>query len=235
MSPRAARAVSVYTLLASVAAVLLSPLLALSYFAIPEHSKYLTGSVAAWAVPARDLLEPLVTWASPERVYATFVQAFALILPAMLVGGLAVRAGRSGVRRGELWGWRIALSGYGLAGLGLLVVFPVLFADAGGEGSILNIAYLAMMLPGMLISAIGSTVLGIALLRAAFRPLAAAWLLALALPSMVVVPTVLGHNSLGMAPIVVAWGIASRSLPGSSASSGQSSGDTLAIRPRTVR
>jgi hypothetical protein len=149
------------------------------------------------------------------------VQAFALIFPAMLVGGLAVRASRPGIRRGERWGWRIALSGYGLAGLGLLVVFPILFADAGGEGPIVNIAFLSMMLPGMLISAVGSTVLGIALLRAGFRPRAAAWLLALALPSMVVVPEVLGHNSLGMAPIVVAWGIACRHLPPRSALSRQ--------------
>ena len=58
----------------------------------------------------------------------------------------------------------------------------------------------------MFISAVGSTVLGVALLRSRYTPRLTAWLLTLAFPSMLVIPTVLGHNSLGMLPLMIAWG-----------------------------
>ena len=66
----------------------------------------------------------------------------------------------------------------------------------------------------MLISAIGSTVLGIALLRSPdrFAPRATAWLLAFAFPAMAVIPVVLGHNSLGLLAMILAWGIAGAGL-----------------------
>ena len=67
--------------------------------------------------------------------------------------------------------------------------------------------FLALLLPGMFISAIGSTVLGIALLRGRYTPRLTPWLLTLAFPSMLIIPTVLGHNSLGMVPLILAWGI----------------------------
>ena len=51
------------------------------------------------------------------------------------------------------------------------------------------------MLPGMFISAIGSTVLGIALLRSHYTPKLTPWLLTLAFPSMLIIPTVLGRVS----------------------------------------
>ncbi len=53
--------------------VLCSPLLAMSYFATEDGAKsYAAGSVQAWAEPARRLLEPLLTFASADRVYATY-------------------------------------------------------------------------------------------------------------------------------------------------------------------
>lgn len=64
----------------------------------------------------------------------------------------------------------------------------------------------------MLLSVIGSTVLGIALLRACHAPRLTAWLLALAFPLLVVASDVLGHNSLGMIPIFVAWAASGRHL-----------------------
>ena len=56
------------------------------------------------------------------------------------------------------------------------------------------------MVPGMLISIIGSTVLGIALLHAGYAPKLTAWLLALAIPLMFLASDGLGHNSLGLCP-----------------------------------
>ena len=57
----------------------------------------------------------------------------------------------------------------------------------------------------MLVSVIGSTVLGIAFLRAGYRPRLTAWVLTLALPSAVALSTLLGHNSIGLLPLMVAW------------------------------
>ena len=84
-----------YAMLAAAAAVAFGPLLALSYFGIDEGSEELSiGTVSAWADPARDLAGGLLTWASPERVYATYVQVFALLFPAVLLCALATRAQR---------------------------------------------------------------------------------------------------------------------------------------------
>jgi hypothetical protein len=61
------------------------------------------------------------------------------------------------------------------------------------------------MLPGMLLMFVGSTVLGIGLIRTAYRPRSTSWLLALSIPLMIVASDVLGHNSLGLVPLLVAW------------------------------
>jgi hypothetical protein len=205
-SPTATRRVASY-------AVAAAPLLALSYFAVPGGAEQLqSGTVRFWAEPARRLLEPLVTWAEPQRVYATFVQSFALTFPAVLLTALAVRARRTSQSRTERWGWRISIVAYAWACLGLLFVAPLLLTDPRGDGAAVGAVFLAMMLPGQLFSALGSTVLGIGLLRDRFTPRATAWLLTLAFPAMVVIPMLLGHNSLGMLPITVAWGFAGWTL-----------------------
>jgi hypothetical protein len=212
-SPATTRRVGIYAAVASVVTVAVAPLLALSYFAIPDGAEQLaSGTVRAWAEPARDLLEPLVTWAEPQRVYATFVQSFALTFPAMLLIALAVRSRRAAQSRTERWGWRISIVSYAWSCLGLLFVVPLLVADPSGHGLAIDVVFLALLLPGQLFSALGSTVLGIGLLRAGFTPRATAWLLALSFPSMVVVPEVLGHNSLGDLPVTIAWGIAGWTL-----------------------
>ena len=82
-----------YAMLAAAAAVPFAPLLALSYFGIDEGADELSvETVAAWADPARDLAGGLLTWASPDRVYATYVQMFALLFPAVLLCALTTHA-----------------------------------------------------------------------------------------------------------------------------------------------
>jgi len=207
VSDRAARLVGVYAVIAAGVAVLLAPLLALSYFGTSEGAEDLEiGTVSAWADPARDLADGLLTWASPERVYGTYVQGFALLFPAVLLCAWAARSRRRAESGGfERWSWRIALAGYGLATIGLSAAFVVLLGDSAPNGNALNVVFLALMLPGMMLSVIGSTVLGIALLRARYAPRLTAWLLALAFPLMLVGSAVIGHNSIGMVPLFVAW------------------------------
>jgi hypothetical protein len=207
MSDRATRITGLYAAIAAGAATLLSPLFALSYFATDDGAEELeTGTVVAWAEPARDLAGALLTWASPDRVYATYLQGFALLFPALFLCARAVRARRpSAAGRLERWGWRIARVGYGLVSAGLIAAAFVA-VKGSVAGAALNVVFLALIFPGFVISVIGSTVLGIALLRDRYTPKLTAWLLAMAFPSMLVVPTVLGHNSLGLMPLFLAWG-----------------------------
>lgn len=205
----AARLTGLYSVLAAAGAVLLSPLLALSYFATGSGADELeVGTVSAWADPARDLAGGLLTWASPDRVYSTYVQVFALLFPAVFLCARAVRARRP-VRSGRLErsGWLIALTGYGLAAAGLVAMS---FVMVGGDpmAAAVDPIFMALMFPGMLISVVGSTVLGIALLRARYAPKLTSWLLALAFPLMLVGSDVFGHNSVGMVPLFVAWAAA---------------------------
>lgn len=206
MSERARRWIGLYAAAAALIAVLLSPLLALSYFATEGGRAELeTGTVAAWAEPGRDLAGGLLTWASPDRVYATYWQIFALLIPAMFLCAHAARARRSSRGRTELWGWRVALTGYALEKVGFLAVFVALFV-VHVESTAVDVIFLGLGIPGLLVSAVGSTLLGIGLVRGAYRPRLTAWLLALAFPSLLVVPAFLGNLSLGLVPFLVAWG-----------------------------
>ncbi len=206
MSERARRWIGLYAAVAALIAVLLSPLLALSYFATEDGRAELeTGTVAAWAEPGRDLAGGLLTWASPDRVYATYWQIFALLIPAMFLCAHAARARRSSRGRTELWGWRVALTGYALEKVGFLAVFVALFV-VHVESTAVDVIFLGLGIPGLLVSAVGSTLLGIGLVRGAYRPRLTAWLLALAFPSLLVVPAFLGNLSLGLVPFLVAWG-----------------------------
>jgi hypothetical protein len=205
MSDRARRLSGLYAVVAAAVAVLLAPLLALSYFATSEGVEELEmGTVSAWAEPGRDVAGGLLTWASADRVYSTYVQAFAILFVGVFLCALAVRTRRTPAGGNERWGWRIALTGYGLTAIGVLgVSFGLVTGDAANPA--VDVAFIAFLLPGMFISVIGSTVLGIAFLRAGYRPRLTAWLLTLAFPSMVALSTLLGHNSIGLLPLMVAW------------------------------
>jgi hypothetical protein len=206
MSDRATRLTGLYAVIAAGAAILLSPLLALSYVATDEGADELeSGTVSAWADPARDLVGGLLTWASPERVYGTYFLLFWVLFPAVFLCARAVRARRPAARgRLERLGWQMALFGYGF-GVVSLIVATVILVEGSTAGKAVDVVFLALMVPAMAIDVIGSTLLGIALLRDRYEPKLTAWLLALVLPSMLVVPGVLGNLSLGLLSVFLAW------------------------------
>lgn len=206
------RRLAVYAVAAACTAVVIAPLLALAWFATGDGAETAaTGTVAAWAEPASSALRPLLTFADPDAVYATYLVLMAVAFPAIPLATLASRSRRTGDRTAlERWGWRLAISGYVLAAVALAVV-AVLFVVSAD--ALANIVFLAGMLPGMLLSLVGSTTLGVALLRSRFRPRAVPWLLALAVPLWVVGGFVLGHNSLGLLPLFVAWALAAKAWP----------------------
>ena len=71
----------------------------------------------------------------------------------------------------------------------------------------LNVVFLALLVPGILLSTLGSSVLGLSLVRSQYAPRATAWLLAISFPGWIVGSFVLGHNSLGLIPLFLAWGV----------------------------
>lgn len=78
MRARTSLVVRSYAVTAAVLATLSSPFLALAYFATVDGAESLEmATVAAWAEPARDAAGVLVTFASPDRVYSSYVQLLA--------------------------------------------------------------------------------------------------------------------------------------------------------------
>lgn len=121
------------------------------------------------------------------------------------------RRRRTSRSRSERWGWRIARTGYTLDTAGLVGVFFALI-PGHADSAVADVFFLALLLPGILLSSVGSTVLGIAFVRNGYRPRATAWLLTLALPATVVLPVLLGNNSLGLVPLMLGWGVAGLDL-----------------------
>jgi energy-converting hydrogenase Eha subunit A len=209
MSARTNSRIGVYAVVAAATAILISPLLAMAYFATADGAEYLAvATVAAWAGPGRELLGGLVTWSSADRVYATYTQVMAVMFPAVFLTALATRAQRPQPRtRVERSGWGIALAGYAMFGAGLLVS-AILLLPGDTSRALVDVGFLALMAPGILFSVIGSTVLGVVFLRSDDQPRLTAWLLVLAVPLLITGSAVLGHNSFGVLPLFLAWAAA---------------------------
>lgn len=206
MSERRTRLIGLYAVLAACVAAVVSPLLALSYFATSGGVQQLDNqTVSMWAVPGRHLAGGLLTWASPVRVYGTYWLVFWLLFAAVFLCARAAHARRpADVGRLERWGWRMALVGYGLGAVGGLSALSILI-DGSAENVVIDVAFVVLMLPAIVIDGIGSTVLGIALLRNRYQPRITAWLLVLAFPSIVVISFLFGNFSLGLLPVLAAW------------------------------
>lgn len=200
MNPSIARTAGIAAVAASAATVLIAPLHALARFATEDGASDLASPVvAAWARPARDIAGGLLTFGDPDTVYTTYGKYWLIFMVAVLACALAMRARRPvPMRRAERWGWRIALAGYGLTAAGSLVSYWTPYVDAG---------FAALTLPGQLLSTIGNTLLGVALLRAHARPRLTGWLLALDLPLSLLFITV-GSMATGVLPFALAWGAA---------------------------
>src|ERR671914_334188 len=87
------RSIGLYAVAAALASLFITPLLGLAYFATEHGREELeTGSISAWAEPARDAAGSLLTFAGPDRVYSTYLQAFAVFFPAVLLTAFLVRS-----------------------------------------------------------------------------------------------------------------------------------------------
>ena len=153
----------------------------------------------AWSDPARAALRPLLDWGDPDLVYVTYGKIWLPVFVAFTLCAFVVRRRRqpSGF---EKWAWRIALTGYVWA---CVSVFGDYWTQwTGTPNALLDLSFL-VGLPGLLLTLVGSTLLGIALLRNGLRPRAAAWLLTLTIPVAVVALQV---TSMGSAALAVMFG-----------------------------
>lgn len=183
---------------------------ALSRFATEDGKSDLDiAAVRVWAEPAADVLSPLLTWADPEAVYLTYGKLWLPVFVAFTLCAFVVRRRRQehGVVRGaEKWGWRVALTGYVLACVSVGAEYWTMWTSI--NDGLLDGIFLAS-LPVMLVTMLGSTFLGIVLIRRGLG--LPAWLLAIAFPGVFVISTVTSLGSVVL-PIAFAFGILGRRI-----------------------
>jgi hypothetical protein len=162
--------------------------------------------VRLWSDPARNALRPLLDWANPDTVYLTYGKIWLPVVAGFTLCAFVLHRRRSPAGF-EKWAWRVALTGYVCAVAGFFCVYYTQFT---AENAFFGVAF-AITLLGLLITLIGSTMLGIALLRNGFRPRATSWLLALNIPLAIVI---LQITSLGNAilPIAFAYAVVGRQI-----------------------
>lgn len=168
---------------------------------------------AAWAEPAMELLAPLLTWAGPDVVYVTYGKVW---LPAF-VGFTACayvvyrRRQPEGVEKGV---WRLVLTGYAIACVGVFLEYWTQWTGNyngdGIEAMFFSVAW-AVMLPGLLLTLIGSTALGITLLVEGFRPALPPVLLAAMIPLAVAILQVTSMGSAAL-PVMFAFALLGRRI-----------------------
>jgi len=160
-----------------------------------------------WARPAADLLGPLLDWGDPDLVYVTYGKLWLPVFVAFfLCSWVTYRLRRpTGFERGV---WRVMVVAYGAAVVDVVLEY---WTQWTAEPTALLDIVFVVGIPFILVTVLGSTVLGITLLRNGFRPRASAWLLTLTVPGLFVIPmfTSLGNITL---PIAFAFGLIGRQL-----------------------
>jgi hypothetical protein len=162
-----------------------------------------------WSDPARDLFQPLLDWGNPDAVYLSYGKIWLPIFAAFTLCAFVVHRRRqaAGIVHGaETWAWRIALTGYVLACISVAAEYWTMWTSI--NDALLDGVFMAT-LPVMLVTMLGSTFLGIVLIRRGLG--LPAWLLAGAFPGVFVISAV---TSLGnvVLPIAFAFGILGRRL-----------------------
>ncbi|MGK5685190.1 hypothetical protein [Actinoplanes sp. URMC 104] len=180
----------------------LAPVHALSRFATADGAPDLDSPVVrAWAEPAADGLRPLLSWSDSETVYTTYGRLWTPLILAAVACAVLVRRRREPTGA-ERWAWRVVLTAYGLMAVSVLGDYFTPWRDE-------SFAYLGI--PAVLLGLAGSSVLGVVLYRRGFRPRATAVLLAAWLPLFFGLSMLIAMGA-GLLPMLLAWGLAGRSL-----------------------
>jgi hypothetical protein len=189
--------------------ILIGIMHSLARFATEDGQEDVTALTRAWADPARSVLGPLLTFTDADRVYLVYGMLWGPLFLVALGCAVVVRRRRaqSGIGGGERWAWRVHLTGLTLFTLGGFAAYY------GGwiNPAMVDGAFVALVIPGVLLTLIGGTWLGIVLLRRGFRPRVTAVLLALIFPLMIAVSSLMSLGS-GFIPMLIAWGFAGRAI-----------------------
>jgi hypothetical protein len=156
-----------------------------------------------WSDPARDFFRPLLDWANPDAVYLTYGKIWFPVFAAFTACAFVLYRRRRPTGFEKL-AWRFALVAYCWACVAVLVTYWTQWTHVTG---FLDLAFLVLDVPAVLLTSIASTTLGITLLRRGFRPRVTAWLLALEIPLMLLLNMVTSMGS-GALPEMFAFGIA---------------------------
>jgi hypothetical protein len=224
-SPEQVRLTGLAAMVGGALGVLVSPLYSLAYFATDDGAAEAESAwVQAWAEPARDLLDPLLTFASPDVVRLTYGKLFLFIWMGILAGlvGLHARhAGRGG--RLERWGFRASA-----VGLVLLVVGA--FAGFWLE---LELAFIAFLVPGLLLLVFGSSIFGLGTWRAGVPSRVGALLLVVGgFPGTVLISEIATLGG-GLVLVYLAWAVLGHALRSDSSRQPHHIASGTATRPRS--
>jgi hypothetical protein len=168
---------------------------------------------AAWAEPAANLLSPLLGWADPDIVYITYGKVWFPVFVAFTLCAYVVYRRRQPAGF-ERWMWRMSIAGYALASVGVFLDYWTQWTgNYNGDGieSALFTAGWFVSLPGLLLTLLCSTVLGITLLAKRFRPTLPAVLLTLIIPFAFVILQVTSLGSVAV-PAMFAFAILGRRI-----------------------
>ena len=169
---------------------------------------------AAWAEPAADLLTPLLGWADPDLVYVHYGKIWLPVFVAFTLCACVVYRRRQPAGW-ERWAWRAAIPAYALACVAVFLDYWTQWTaggyQAGGVQEALFTLGWFVTVPGLLLTLLCSTVLGVTLLAKRFRPVLPALLLALVLPLAVGILQVTSMGSLAL-PVMFAFGILGRRI-----------------------
>jgi hypothetical protein len=155
--------------------------------------------VRAWSDPARAALRPLLDWGSPDTVYLTYGKLWLPVFVAFTLAAFAVRRRRTPTGA-ERWAWRVVLVAYPLACLSVAAEYWTQWGAQ--DDDLLDVVFLAS-LPVVLVTMLGSSFLGVVLVRRGLG--AGAWLLALTFPLVFVISAV---TSLGNVVLPIVFGFA---------------------------
>lgn len=160
-----------------------------------------------WSDPARHAFRPLLDWADPDLVYVTWGKIWLPVFLAFTLCAFVVHRRRRPVGF-ERWAWRVALTGYVAACASVAGEYWTSYATP--HQAIVDGLFPLTVL-AMLTTLVGSTALGISLLRRGFRPRTPAVLLALAIPEMIAITQITSMGSVAL-PIAFAFGMLGRRI-----------------------
>jgi hypothetical protein len=169
-SPDRVRATGLTAMAGGALGLLCAPLYSLAYLATDAGAPHAESApVQAWAEPARDLLAPLLTFASPDTVYLTYGKLFLFVWIGMLAGLVGLHARHAGhAGRLERWGFRTSLVSLLLLTTGAVGAYWLGLVEA---------SFAALIVPGLLLLTFGATLFGLGTWRAGVAPRTGATLL----------------------------------------------------------